>query len=180
MPERLPVKTRLIASADPERLETWVRYSAGLCRDCHATCCTLPVEVRIDDLIRLELVDAFERDEPAKNIAKRLSKAGIVEHFNHKHEIFTLTRLTNGDCLYLDRKTRLCTVYAKRPDTAATTHASARAPDTAPIAARQPAERRTIERRRRPRQHQNRNTCNAAVERLLLAPANAVNGLAKP
>ena len=76
--ERPPVKTRLIASADPERLETWVRYSAGLCRDCHATCCTLPVEVRIDDLIRLELVDAFERDEPAKNIAKRLSKAGIV------------------------------------------------------------------------------------------------------
>ncbi|WP_313410444.1 YkgJ family cysteine cluster protein [Stutzerimonas kunmingensis] len=113
----MPVKTRLIASADPERLETWVRYSAGLCRDCHATCCTLPVEVRIDDLIRLELVDAFERDEPAKNIAKRLSKAGIVEHFNHKHEIFTLARLANGDCLYLDRKTRLCTVYAKRPDT---------------------------------------------------------------
>lgn len=75
--ERPPVKTRLIASADPERLETWVRYSAGLCRDCHATCCTLPVEVRIDDLIRLELVDAFERDEPAKNIAKRLSKAGL-------------------------------------------------------------------------------------------------------
>ena len=28
-------------------------------------------EVRIDDLIRLELVDAFERDEPAKNIARR-------------------------------------------------------------------------------------------------------------
>lgn len=111
------VKTRLIASADPDRLETWARYSNGLCRDCQATCCTLPVEVRIDDLIRLELVDAFERDEPPKNVAKRLSKAGIVEHFNQKHGIFTLTRLANGDCLYLDRKTRLCTVYAKRPDT---------------------------------------------------------------
>jgi len=131
----------LIASADPERLETWVRYSAGLCRDCHATCCTLPVEVRIDDLIRLELVDAFERDEPAKNIAKRLSKAGIVEHFNHKHEIFTLTRLANGDCLYLDRKTRLCTVYAKRPDTpAATTRVSARAQVIAPTEAKPPAD----------------------------------------
>jgi len=31
--------------------------------------------------------------------------------------IFTLTRMANGDCLYLDRQTRLCTVYAKRPDT---------------------------------------------------------------
>ena len=115
--EASPVKNKPIASADPERLETWVRYSAGLCRDCHATCCTLPVEVRIDDPIRLELVDAFERDEPAKNIARRLAKAGIVEHFNQKHGIFTLTRLANGDCLYLDRKSRLCTVYAKRPDT---------------------------------------------------------------
>jgi len=115
--ERPPVKNKLIASADPDRLETWVRYSNGLCRDCHATCCTLPVEVRIDDLIRLELVDAFERDEPAKTIAKRLGKAGIVEHFNHKHEIFTLPRLANGACLYLAHKTRLCSVYAKRPDT---------------------------------------------------------------
>ena len=115
---RLPiVKTRLIASADPERLETWARYSKGLCRDCRATCCTLPVEVRIEDLIRLGLVDAFEREEPAKNIARRLGKAGIVEHFNHKHGLFTLTRLANGDCLYLDRQTRLCSVYERRPDT---------------------------------------------------------------
>ncbi|MFO6369419.1 YkgJ family cysteine cluster protein, partial [Pseudomonas aeruginosa] len=31
--------------------------------------------------------------------------------------ILTLTRMANGDCLYLDRKTRLCTIYARRPDT---------------------------------------------------------------
>lgn len=115
--ETRAVKHSLIASSDPERLETWARYSNGLCRDCHATCCTLPVEVRIDDLIRLGLVDEFERDEPAKQVARRLSREGVVEHFNHKREIFTLTRLANGDCLYLDRQTRLCTVYAKRPDT---------------------------------------------------------------
>ncbi len=30
------MKSRFIASADPERLETWVRYSTGLCRDCPA------------------------------------------------------------------------------------------------------------------------------------------------
>lgn len=116
-PDACTVKNKLIASADPDRLETWARYSNGLCRDCRATCCTLPVEVRIDDLIRLEVVDPFERDEPLRNIARRLSKTGIVEHFNQKHGIFTLTRLANGDCLYLDRQTRLCTVYAKRPDT---------------------------------------------------------------
>lgn len=111
------MKTRLIAAADPDRLETWARYSNGLCRDCRATCCTLPVEVRIEDLIRLGVADAFERAEPAKQVARRLQKAGIVEHFNNKREVFTLTRLANGDCLYLDRTSRLCTVYAKRPDT---------------------------------------------------------------
>jgi len=116
-PATTAVKTRLIASADPERLETWVRYSNGLCRDCQATCCTLPVEVRIDDLIRLQLVDEFERDEPAKQVARRLSREGVVEHFNQKHGLFTLTRMANGDCLFLDTRTRLCKVYDKRPDT---------------------------------------------------------------
>ncbi len=112
-----PMKNRLIAAADPERLETWARYRSGMCRTCQATCCSLPVETRVDDLIRMQLVDPFERDEPAKHIARRLMKAGIVEHFNQKHEIFTLSRRSDGDCLYLDPQTRLCRIYDKRPDT---------------------------------------------------------------
>ena len=111
------MKPRLIAAADPERLETWARYHNGLCQGCHATCCTLPAEIRLDDLIRLGVVDDFERDEPPRNIARRLMKEGIIEHFNQKSGRFTLTRLSNDDCLYLDRKSRLCTVYDKRPDT---------------------------------------------------------------
>lgn len=111
------MKPRLTAAADPERLETWARYYNGLCGDCHATCCTLPAEIRLDDLIRLGVVDEFERGEPVKNIARRLMKEGIIEHFNQKTGRFTLTRLSNDDCLYLDRKSRLCTVYAIRPDT---------------------------------------------------------------
>ncbi|MBB3102875.1 YkgJ family cysteine cluster protein [Azomonas macrocytogenes] len=111
------MKNHLLAPADPDRLETWVRYRNGLCRDCQATCCTLPVEVRLDDLIRMELVDPFERGEPLKLIARRLMKAGLVEHFSHKHEQFTLTRLANGDCIYLERQTRWCRIYGQRPDT---------------------------------------------------------------
>ncbi|MGU1418863.1 YkgJ family cysteine cluster protein [Pseudomonas aeruginosa] len=114
---RPPMKKIPLAAADPDRLDTWVKYREGLCGECNATCCTLPVEVRIDDLIRMRLVDEFEREEPAKRIAKRLEKDGVIEHFNHKREIFTLTRMANGNCLYLDRKTRLCTIYARRPDT---------------------------------------------------------------
>jgi Fe-S-cluster containining protein len=78
----------------------------------------MPLEVRVRDLVRLGLVDAFEADneDPAR-IAKRLQKARIVERFNTKAEVFTLMRRADGDCTYLDAKTRLCTVYELRPDT---------------------------------------------------------------
>ena len=88
-----------------------------MCHSCVSSCCTLPVEVRITDLIRIGVVDEFERGEPPKNIAKRLQKDGLVERYNQKSGIFTLTRMANNDCYYLDRKTRLCTIYDKRPDT---------------------------------------------------------------
>jgi len=110
-------KPPLLAPADPERLDTWVRYRPSLCRDCRGTCCSLPVEVRLADLVRMGLADAFEAEEPAKQIARRLMKAGVVEHFNHKRELFTLARHSSGDCLYLDQRTRLCTLYEQRPDT---------------------------------------------------------------
>ncbi|UYZ85017.1 YkgJ family cysteine cluster protein [Entomomonas sp. E2T0] len=107
----------LISAADPDRLETWIKYRKGLCESCAASCCQLPVEVKLDDLIRLEIVDEFEREEPLKNIAKQLKKQGIVEHFNQKKELFTLTRMANNDCYFLNKKTRLCSVYEKRPNT---------------------------------------------------------------
>jgi Fe-S-cluster containining protein len=62
------------------------------------------------------VVDEFEK-ATAEEIAKRLQKEGIVERFNQKSGIFTLTRMSNDDCMYLDRKSRLCTIYDKRPDT---------------------------------------------------------------
>lgn len=94
-----------------------MRYRNGLCGDCRATCCTMPVEVRLDDLVRLGVVDEFERGEPIRLIARRLEKARIVDHFNHKQEVFTLARRASGDCLYLHAQTRRCTVYERRPTT---------------------------------------------------------------
>ena len=103
--------------ADLDRLETWVKYRNGLCDDCRASCCTMPAEIRIGDLVRMGLVDAFEAEEPAKLIARRLLKAGVVDHFNHKNELFTLARRASGDCVFLDATTRRCTIYERRPDT---------------------------------------------------------------
>ena len=117
MPEPTLMNSNLIAAAEIDRLDTWAKYSAPMCGSCMSSCCTLPVEVKIKDLIRIGIVDEFERGEPAKNIAKRLQKEGIVERYNQKSEIFTLQRMSNNDCLYLDRKSRLCTIYDKRPDT---------------------------------------------------------------
>lgn len=110
--KRLP-----LAAADPDRLETWAHYAKGMCQSCQATCCTLPVEVGVEDLIRLELLDPFEREEPPRQLARQLTRRGVIEHFNHKQARFTLSRHSSGACLFLDRTTRRCTVYAKRPDT---------------------------------------------------------------
>ena len=70
------------------------------------------------DLVRLGLVDPFEAEnEDPKQIAKRLSKAGQIDHFNFKNSIFSLARRASGDCQFLDAKTRRCTVYEQRPAT---------------------------------------------------------------
>jgi Fe-S-cluster containining protein len=111
------VKSSTIPSADIDRLETWVRYRSSLCDSCMASCCTLPVEVGVADLVRMGLVDEFEAGEPPKDIAKRLKRAGIVDHFNGRDAIFTLARLASGDCIYLDGATRRCTIYVNRPTT---------------------------------------------------------------
>jgi Fe-S-cluster containining protein len=107
-----------IAVVDVDRSETWTRYKNGLCDSCAANCCTMPVEVKMADLVRLGMVDPFEaeNDDP-KHIAKRLSKAGLIDHFNFKNSIFSLARRASGDCHLLDAKTRRCTVYDKRPTT---------------------------------------------------------------
>jgi Fe-S-cluster containining protein len=107
-----------IAVVDVDRCETWTRYKAGLCDTCAANCCTMPVEVKMTDLVRLGMVDPFEvEQEDPKQIAKRLTKAGLIDHFNFKNSIFSLARRASGDCHLLDAKTRRCTVYDKRPNT---------------------------------------------------------------
>ncbi len=111
------MKKALIHHSDLDRLGSWLKYRAGLCDTCRATCCTMPVEVKLSDLVRMGVIDEFEAGEPPKQIAKKLQKAGIVSHFNFKHCIFTLAQRANGDCRYLDAQTRRCTIYEKRPNT---------------------------------------------------------------
>lgn len=77
----------------------------------------MPVEIRLSDLIRLGVVSEDEASGSVKKMAKRLVREGIIVSYRQGTELFMLTQKANRDCLYLDSKTRLCTVYEKRPDT---------------------------------------------------------------
>ena len=95
---------------------TWVKYKEGMCDNCMALCCRLPTELTLDELIRMEVLTEFHRDEPIKKVAKELKKQGIIKLFNLKREIFTLNQRSDNDCIFLDEETRRCTVYENRPD----------------------------------------------------------------
>jgi hypothetical protein len=106
-----------LVQADIDNTATWAKYNKRLCDHCAASCCSLPVEVKPSDLIRMELMDEFELDEDLKHIARRLMKTHLIEHFHSKTETFTLARMASGDCIFLDSTTRRCTIYRHRPET---------------------------------------------------------------
>jgi Fe-S-cluster containining protein len=106
-----------VVHADIDNTATWVKYQKRLCDHCTGSCCSLPVEVKAKDLIRLGLMDEFELEEDLKQVVRRLMKRHLVEHFHSKTATFTLTRMASGDCLFLDPSSRRCTTYSQRPDT---------------------------------------------------------------
>lgn len=76
----------------------------------------MPVEVKLSDLIRLGVTTEDEAAGSVRKLAKRLMREGIVSSYRHGTDLFMLTQKSNNDCLYLNEKTRLCTVYDKRPE----------------------------------------------------------------
>lgn len=88
-----------------------------MCEGCYGSCCTMPVEVHFSDLIRLELTNEDElTNSSEKKIAKRLIKAGIVKEYRSGTGLFMLSQRSNDDCYFLNEKTRLCSVYERRPE----------------------------------------------------------------
>jgi len=102
---------------DKDRPSTWKKYDELNCIKCKGNCCAMPVEVRIQDLIRLGVATQDEADNSIKKAAKKLKKEGVISSYREGTEFFMLTQKPNSDCYFLDSKTRLCTVYDKRPDT---------------------------------------------------------------
>jgi Fe-S-cluster containining protein len=102
---------------DVDEISTWTKHKQRLCSKCRANCCTMPVEVKIPDLVRMGVITEFEANEPIKKLAKKLKKDGVIEHLYFKEQIFMLVRFANNDCLYLDPTSRKCKIYKNRPDT---------------------------------------------------------------
>lgn len=102
---------------DIDRPSTWRPYKSGMCNGCHGGCCTMPVEIKLSDLIRLGVATEDEAQGSIKKLAKRLVKEGIIVSYRSGTEFFMLSQKANRDCLFMDSKTRLCTVYERRPDT---------------------------------------------------------------
>jgi len=74
------------------------------------------LEVSVPDLIRLGLADEEEAAVSLRDLGKRLQKEKWIQAFNQKTQIFVISQRANSDCIFLHEKTRLCTVYAKRPE----------------------------------------------------------------
>lgn len=102
---------------DKDRPSTWKKYDSSNCTRCKAHCCAMPVEIKADDLVRLGIATEDEVINSIKKLSKRLKKEGYISSYREGTDFFMLTQRPNGDCYFLDAKTRLCTVYDKRPDT---------------------------------------------------------------
>ena len=100
---------------DPQRPSEWRKYVKGLCQDCWAGCCTLPLEVSAADLIRLGLTNEEEAAISLKALAKRLIQEKWIQSFNQKTQVFIVAQRSGRDCIFLDEN-RLCTVYDRRPN----------------------------------------------------------------
>mgnify|MGYP001405773435 CR=1 FL=1 len=100
---------------DKDKPWTWIRYRKGMCEGCSGDCCTMPVEVKGTDLVRLGLASEDELTSSPKKLAKRLSKEGVIQSYREGTQLFMLASRPNGDCRFLHPTTRLCTVYENRP-----------------------------------------------------------------
>jgi uncharacterized protein len=100
-------------SVDKENPASWKKYTKGSCSTCAATCCTMPIEVRWEDLIQLNLVTDDDLFEPLKSIVTRLKKEKVITAYRPESGLFALKLTSDGKCRYL--KQNKCSVYKTRP-----------------------------------------------------------------
>ena len=97
-------------------LHGWTKYKKGLCETCLGLCCYMPVEVTINDLIRLNILTEFHNELSEKvQIKDALKHPGILR-YTPSSQKYTFQQMPNGACFFLDQNKR-CTQYENRPET---------------------------------------------------------------
>lgn len=97
-------------------LSGWTKYRKGLCDTCLGLCCYMPVEVKVHDLIRLNILDKFHLELSEREQIKDALKHPAVLRYTPSTEKFTLKQKPDGSCYFLDSEKK-CTRYQDRPDT---------------------------------------------------------------
>lgn len=73
----------------------------------------MPIEVRWEDLIALNLISDDDLSLPLKSIVSRLKKEKVISTYHSESGLFALKMTADGKCQYL--KNNKCVVYKTRP-----------------------------------------------------------------
>jgi len=97
-------------------LSRWTHYKKGMCDTCEGLCCYMPVEVAVNDLIRLGILADFHLEMSHKEQMKDALKHPGVSRYTASTEKYTLAQKPDSSCFFLDSSKR-CRLYDQRPDT---------------------------------------------------------------
>ena len=98
---------------DKENPSTWIKFTKNSCKTCAATCCTMPIEVRFEDLLNLKFVTEEDLMKPLKSLIARLKKENVITAYREETGLFAFKQTSDGKCRYLEGNK--CQVYKNRP-----------------------------------------------------------------
>ena len=115
MPTSTQIKKSVnqVLEVDKENPESWKKYTKNSCKTCSATCCTMPIEVRWEDLVTLNLIEDSELSRPLKTIVAKLKKEKVITAHRPESGLFAMRQTPEGKCRYLVGNR--CSVYKSRP-----------------------------------------------------------------
>jgi hypothetical protein len=90
-------------------LRDWLPFKKEMCETCVGTCCFMPVELMIPDLITLDILQEFHLELAIKEQIKEALKHPAIKRYTASTEKFTLNQKPDGSCFYLTKKA-MCSV----------------------------------------------------------------------
>lgn len=104
------LKKLVVDKDDPK---TWSKYTKTSCKGCAALCCSMPIEIRWEDLQRLGFVTEDDLLQPLKKTIARLKKEKVITAHREETGLFAFRQTAEGKCRYVQGNK--CGVYETRP-----------------------------------------------------------------